>query len=127
MKFLTEQKIFYLKEFSFRKKFSTAPAITNLIDSIKNAIDQNKFACGVFIDLKKAFDAVDHEILLKKLWQYGIRKYLGVFIDENLNWVTPINETSTKLIKGNTMLSKLWYFALNVFCYFSSGVKLIII
>ena len=65
MKFLTEQKIHYLKQFGFRKKFSTAHAIINLIDSIKNTVDKNKFTFGVFIDFKKAFDTVDHEILLK--------------------------------------------------------------
>ena len=49
MKFLTEQKILYLKQFGFRKNFSTAHPIINLIDSIENAFDQNKFACRVFI------------------------------------------------------------------------------
>ena len=43
-----------------------------IIDSIENAFDKNKFTCRVFIDLKKAFDTVDHEILFKKLWHYGI-------------------------------------------------------
>ena len=63
MKFLTEQKILNLKQFGFLKNF----AIINLIDSIENAFDKNKFARWVFTHLKKAFDTVDHEILLKKL------------------------------------------------------------
>ena len=44
MKFLTEQKIVYLKQFGFRKNFSTLHAIINLVDSIENAFDKNKFA-----------------------------------------------------------------------------------
>ena len=59
MKFLTEQKIRCLKQFGFRKIFSTAHAIINLIDSIEIAFDKNKFTCRVFIDLNKAFDTVD--------------------------------------------------------------------
>ena len=73
MKFWTEQKILYLKQFRYRKNFCAAHAIINLIDCIENAFDQNKFACGVFIDLKKASYTVDHEVLLKDLWHYGIR------------------------------------------------------
>ena len=58
MEISTEQKILYLKQLGFRKYCSTAHAIKNLIDSIENAIDQNKLACGVFVDLKKAFDTI---------------------------------------------------------------------
>ena len=60
MKFLTGQKILYLKQFGFRKNF--AHAIINLIDSIENAFDKNQYTCRVFIDPKKAFDTVHHEI-----------------------------------------------------------------
>ena len=44
-----------------------------LIEEITNATDNKKHAIGVFIDLKKAFDTVDHGILIKKLKHYGVR------------------------------------------------------
>ena len=50
-----------------------------LIEEITNATDNKKHAIGVFIDLKKAFDTVDHEILIKKLKHYGdwVKSYLS--------------------------------------------------
>ena len=104
MKFLTEQKTLYLKQFGFRKNFSTANAILNFIDGIENAFDKNKFACGVFIDLKKAFDKVDHEILLKKLWHYGIRGiangWFKSYFTNRIQYVS-INGISSDLLKVN--------------------------
>ena len=104
MKFLTGLKILYLKQFGFRKNFSTAHAIINLIDSIENAFDQNKFACGVFIDLKKAFDTVDHEILFKKLWHYGIggiaNDWFKSYFTNRMQYVS-INGISSDLLKVN--------------------------
>ena len=66
--------------------------------------DQNKFACGVFIDLKKAFDTVDHEILLKKLWHYGIRGIANDWFKSDLTnrmQYVSINGISSDLLKVN--------------------------
>ena len=73
MKFLNEQKILYCKQYGFRKGFSTAHAIISLIGNTESAIHNTQFVCGVFIYLQKAFDTVDHNILLEKIQHYGIR------------------------------------------------------
>ena len=71
--FLEMNNSIYKNQFGFRKSHSTTHALIDLTEDIREALDNNKFACGVFIDLQKAFDTVDHEILLKKLEHYGIR------------------------------------------------------
>ena len=73
MEFLKEQTILYCKQYGFCKGFSTAHAIINLTDNMEKAIDNKQFACGVFIDLHKAFNTVDHNILFEKIQHYGIR------------------------------------------------------
>ena len=52
---------------------STVHAAAELVEQISSAIDSQSFCAGVFIDLKKAFDTVDHELLVEKLNVYGIR------------------------------------------------------
>ena len=66
------QKILYPLQFGFREKCSTTHALISITESICQSIDKNEFGCGIFIDLKKAFDAVNHAILLTKLNHYGI-------------------------------------------------------
>ena len=61
------------RQYGFRSKSSTNHAIIELVDKITKAIEKNEFIVGIFLDLSKAFDTVNHNILLKKLYFYGIR------------------------------------------------------
>ena len=72
-KYLTKFNILYEYQFGFRKGHSTTQALVDITDRIKFAIDKKELTCGIFIDLTKAFDTVDHNILLQKMHNYGIR------------------------------------------------------
>jgi hypothetical protein len=60
-------------QFGFREHHSTHMALLNIIDQISRAMDEKEFCIGVFLDLSKAFDTIDHNILLSKLKYYGVR------------------------------------------------------
>ena len=79
-KYLIDQNILYDKQFGFQTGHSTEHAIAQLVDQIYKAFEKNEYTLGVFIDLSKAFDTVDHSILLKKLELYGIT-------DRNYAWI----------------------------------------
>ena len=71
--FLEIFKILHDNQYGFRKKSSTHVALLTFIDKVIEAIENGEYAIGVFLDFSKAFDTVDHEILLNKLDHYGIR------------------------------------------------------
>jgi hypothetical protein len=73
MAFLESNDILIRNQYGFRKNHSSYMAIVDMYDKISKAIDEGEYAVGVFVDLSKAFDTLDHNILLAKLEYYGIR------------------------------------------------------
>ena len=71
--FLKKHKILYKLQFGFRENHSTSLALIEALNEIYLKLDEGKFVLGVFLDLKKAFDTIDHKILLSKLEHYGLR------------------------------------------------------
>ena len=63
----------YKYQFGFRKSHSTSHAIITLVNKVSRALDTRKFVLGLYLDIKKAFDAVPHSILLERLYALGIR------------------------------------------------------
>ena len=70
-----EKSTMFDQQFGFRSSHSTVHALILMIDKIQNqkAIDSKNYSCGIFIDFCKAFDTVDHHILLDRLECYGLR------------------------------------------------------
>ena len=71
--FLSDHNILFNNQFGFQKNISTSVALIQITEKIKESINNRKYGCGLFIDLRKAFDTVNHAILLTKMEHYGIR------------------------------------------------------
>ena len=61
--FLTKNKLIYEKQFGFRSNYSTNHALISLTENLKKYLDSSHFVAGVFVDLEKVFDTVNHKIL----------------------------------------------------------------
>ena len=96
--FLRKNKVLFSYQFGFQNNYSTNHALISLTETIRNALDKGNFACGVFIDLQKALDTVNHGILLSKLNHYGIRgvafDWFKSYLSDRTQYTTINNEGS---------------------------------
>ena len=66
MGFLDHYQQIYPRQIGFRKAHFTTDALINIVERVRASLDKGEFTCGVIVDLQKAFDTVDHEVLLSK-------------------------------------------------------------
>ena len=83
--FLDSYKIFGTRTFGFRKNSSTTSAIINILTRVQSALDDGLLCSILFLDLSKAFDTIDHQILLNKLNKVGIRGGFHDLFESYLN------------------------------------------
>ena len=94
--FLNKNTILSKHQFGFRKSYSTEYPILDIYEKLLNNLDKGLSSCAIFLDLAKAFDSVDHGILLRKLSKYGIKKNF-------LNFFTSYLDKRSQFVKlGNT-------------------------
>lgn len=101
-KHLDESNILYSHQYGFREKRSTEMALSQLVHKISTALDNKKISLGIFLDLSKAFDTVDHNILIAKLHKYGFHdvalKWLNDYLKDREQYVS-INMQNSNRVK----------------------------
>ena len=103
-KFLETNNLIYSLQFGFRQKHSTSHVLIHLTDKIREQLDKGNFACGIFVDFRKAFDIADHEILIQKLNHYGIRGIAN-------NWFSSYFKIELNLLVSTALILMLMLFA----------------
>ena len=95
---LESNKLIHKHQYGFQKHRSTEHALLHILNTISTALNENKYCIGIFLDLKKAFDTVPHDLLLKKLQKLGIS-------GTALKWFSSYLSNRTQKVEVNNTLS----------------------
>lgn len=107
VKFLNKTNFFSSVQFGFQKEKSTEDALLRFCSQIFSNLDRKLFTSGLFVDISKAFDMVNHEILLRKLNKAGFRGFM-------LNWFKSYLENRPQRVKIDDTRSRINYVNLGV-------------